>query len=137
MIQGQDFELNVENPAVPGTFIPVQDMNSFSKASDRDANTYPVFQRAAPYSVAGARNQTYDVGGYLHGTDAGQAALFAAEAAQTPIEIQVLWDGTNGFRQEVIVNSYSVDVDPESPQEIGFEFTANDTAVIVGTGPLL
>lgn len=136
MIPGENFQLNVEDPALPGTYLPVNDMNSFSKASDRDSNTYPVFQRA-PYALAGARNQTYDVGGYLFPGDPGQQALLDAELSQLPINIEVLWDGVDGFRQDVKVASYSVDVDPESPQEIGFEFTADDAAVVVGAGPLL
>jgi hypothetical protein len=136
VIQGDQFMLEVET-AVPATYVVVNDMNAFSKSSQRNSQTFPVFQRATPHSVAGPREQTYTFSGYLNPTDAGQLRLFAMEAANTTVKIRVTHDGTNGFTQLVRITTYTYDADPENLQEVSFECTADDTAVIQGTGPLL
>jgi hypothetical protein len=138
---GEDFLLQVQlAPVEPaeGVWVDVADMNRYSRRSNRDIARFPVFGRALPHSIPGTREQGFTVSGYLNHDDAGQARLRAAEAGNFPVNVRVLFDGTeNGFEQEVYVASFTHDASPEGLQEHGFEMTANDSAVIVGTGPIV
>lgn len=135
--EGADLQVNVEDPGSPGTFIPVHDMNAYNKNSNRDRTTYPVFQRAVPHTLVGAREIAFTLSGYLNMTDPGQNALRDAEANDTAIVVEVLPDGVNGFRQSVRVGTVTHDADPEAFQEYSFEMSAEDTATVVGTGPVV
>jgi len=130
---GDQFKFEVDS----GGFVIVNDMNSFSKNSDRSVTKVPVFQRVLPHVVASARDQGYTLSGFLNGSDAGQNALRAAEAADAQVDIKVTFDGSNGFTQPVKVISYTMDADPEGLQEHGFTLEADGAAIVVGTGPLL
>lgn len=133
---GSEFMIEVQ--LGDASWVLVNDMNSFSKQGQRNTNTFPVFQRATPYTVAaGAKEQTYTISGLFNPGDAGQARLLAQEAANAAVSIRITWDGTNGFTQSVKCTSYTHDATPEDPQEISFEFSAEADAVIVGTGPIL
>lgn len=136
VLQGSDFLLHVET-AVAATYVIVNDMNSFSKSGSRDTARTPVFGRATPYTSTAPKEATYDVGGLFNPTDPGQIRLREAEANNTPIKIKVMYDGVNGFTQEVKVSSFEYSATPEGFQEYGFEFAANADAVIVGTGPIM
>lgn len=115
----------------------VSSMNQFSKDVDRGVDEFPVFDQETPYTVAGKRGQNFSFGGLYQPDDAGQNALLAAELANSTINISVLWDGTNGFSQDVNITAISYSTTPEGFQEITFECSATADAVIVGTGPIL
>jgi len=132
---GADFELHVET-STPDTYILVADLNSFSRNTSRDNQTFPVFGSSIAYVIPGAREVTYTAAGFLS-TDAGQERLRTVEQSDTPVKIKVLWDGANGFTQEVRVSSTTQDATPEGLQEVSYEFAATAAAVIVGTGPLV
>ena len=132
---GADFELHVES-ATPDTFILVGDLNSFSRNTARDNQTFPVFGSTVAYVIPGTREITYTVSGFLS-DDAGQERLREAEQNDTPIKVRVLWDGTNGFTQEVRVSSTTQDATPEGLQETSFELAGTGPAEIEGTGPLV
>lgn len=136
VLQGSDFLLHVET-ATPTTYIVVNDMNSFSKSGSRDTTKTAVFARTTPYSSTAPKEASYDVSGLFNPTDAGQQRLRDMEAANTPVKIKVMFDGINGFTQEVKVSSFEYSASPEGFQEYGFELQANADAVIVGTGPIL
>lgn len=131
--RGDQFMLRVSTDAGT-TWLTVADLNSFNKSSQRNTQTFPVFQRALPHSVAGAREQTYSVAGFFNPDDAGQSALFAAEKDDTTIMVEITHDGTNGFTQVVKVGSVTYDADPEGLQEVSFDFTGEEASVVVGTG---
>lgn len=132
---GDGFQLQVNTTGV--TFVVVADMNRYERATRRNNTTFAVFANPIAYSIPGAREITYTVSGFLSDTDVGQAALFTAEQANDPIAIQVLFDGTNGFEQEVLVGSTTHSASPEGLQELSYEFSAVAAATIVGTGPLI
>lgn len=132
---GEDFEAHVET-TTPGTFELIGDMNNFSKNVSREQQTFPVFGRATPYGIPGARESSYTLSGFLS-TDAGQERLRTLEQSDSVVKIKILWDGTNGFTQDCRVGTVSIDATPEGLQEISFELSAVADAVIVGTGPLL
>lgn len=133
-IKGSSFLLKVD---IAGTPTIVEGLNKYNKQRTRQSTDFPVFNRATPWSLGGAKNEKYSVNGLLMDADPGQQALLAAEIAQTPIEITVLEDGVKGYSQQVYVNSFTHDADPEGYQAVTYEFTANADAVAVGGGDLL
>lgn len=134
---GADLVVNVEDPGSPGTYVPVNDMNSYNKNSSRDRTAYPVFMRAVPHTLVAPREVSFTLSGYLNMTDPGQQILRAAEEADTVVSLEVLPDGTNGFRQDVRVGTRTHDADPEAFQEVSFEMSAADVPTVVASGPII
>jgi hypothetical protein len=135
-VSGSDFVLKVESPAGSGTFITVQNFNAYGKRSTQAETRYPVFANPVPLTNPAPKEQTFTAAGLIDLSDAGQAVLRAAEANRTVVLIQVLFDGINGFKQNVRVGSFAHDARPESLQTVSYEFTGVDAAVIVGSGPI-
>lgn len=133
---GEDFVLNVEDPALAGSYIPVADMNSYSKSRARSRSRHPVFGGTTHVTISPAE-EDFTVGGFLNDTDAGQQALRDAADNNTIINVEVLFDGAKGFRQDVKVHTYTHDAEPEGLQEHGYEFTAVGVRTAQGGGPVL
>lgn len=133
---GQDFLVKVgaTTGATPDT---VGSMHTFSKSSSRKSDAFPIFDATLPITIPGTREQTYSMQGYLDEADTGQDTLRAAEAADTTVFLTVTRDGTNGFKQECRVTSFTYNTTPEGLQEISYEFVAAAAATIVGTGPIM
>lgn len=121
---------------VGGTYEPVSHINSFSRTSNRTVTQFAAFGLDPSIGVPGSREITYQAGGYLSIADAGQDLLEAAEKNNTTVFIQVLYDGTNGFQQEVRVGSKTGTKAPDGLQLRTYEFTAVGAATQVGTGPI-
>lgn len=138
VLTGEDLVLNVNTgTAATPAWTPVNDMNTYRKRKNRDSTKYPVFMRAVPYEVKGARSHDYTLSGYLNDDDPGQQALRNAETASAPVEVQVLPNGTDGFRQMVTVGTTEHGAEVEGLQAYSFEFTGVEEAVVVGLGPIL
>lgn len=134
VISGGNLKLNVNTgTAATPTWTPVNDMDTLGRRSNRDTNTRPVFMRNVPHQTQGARTETYAIAGLYSPGDPGQDALRKHEEDGTIAHIQVLPNGTGGWSQHVLVNSYTHDAeaDPSSLQEFGFEFTATDAKVTI------
>lgn len=121
---------------VGGIYEPVSHINSYSRNSNRTISQFPAFGLDPSIGVPGPREITFTAGGYKSVGDTGQDLLHAAEQNNTTVFVQVLHDGTNGYRQEVRVGSKTANAAPDGLQLITFEFTAVGTAVAVGTGPI-
>jgi hypothetical protein len=135
-VSGQDFLLKVETPAGSGTFITVANFNAYSKKSTSPETKYPVFANPVPLVSPGIKEQTFTVGGLFDPVDPGQAVLRAAESGQTPVMVEALFDGVNGFKQTVRVGGFTQEAKPDALQTISYDFSALDLAVQVGTGPV-
>lgn len=135
-VQGKDLRIKVESDT-PATYLLVDYMNSYSRDTDKPVDTFPVFELATPPAIAGQRGQTFSISGLFDPASAGQNRLREQELADEVANLQILFDGTNGFSQDVEVNSMSHSASPEGFQETGWECTADADAVIVGTGPLM
>lgn len=135
---GLTVEVNTGTSQAP-TWTPVNDMDAFTKGSDRNVTRRHVFGRPAPHVTLGAREQSLTLGGIFNDNDPGQVALRAAEENGTAVEVRYKWDGVNGGIQPCLVNSFSLDAsaDPESLMDHGFTLTPAGVATIVGTGPTL
>jgi hypothetical protein len=135
---GSDFEVYVLDTSVsPPSYVPVDDMNNFQRSTSRDKQTFPVFMRLTAHVIPGARGVTYTLSGFLDSGSTGQDILRAAEQNDNVVTMKFLWDGTNGFTQDVKVGSTSQNTTPEGLQETSFELLADADPVIVGSGPLV
>jgi hypothetical protein len=130
---------NTGTEAAPsaGTYSPVSDLNTVSKNSTRNTQTFGVFGRAVAYQVPGTRDQSFSLGGFLSVGDDGQGILDTAEAANTTCFIKILFDGTNGFSQAVKVGTRTLTMTPEGLDAITYALSSAADPVIVGTGPLI
>ena len=134
---GEDFILRVET-VTPGTFVTVNDLNSYSKSKAKNRSRYPVFGGTV-HTITTTGDEDYTFSGFLNDTDPGQQRLRDVANSETPVLIQVFVGGgtTNGFQQLVRVHTYTHDADPEGLQEHGFECTAVATATVLGTGVVI
>lgn len=110
------------------------DGTRYSKRGSRPATRTAVFGSAIPRTSKGTPDVGFTLTALQNPTDPGQAILYAAEEANSSVWIQVLPDGSNGFKQEVTVTSNNHDADPDSIQTVTFECTAVAARTAVGTG---
>lgn len=134
-IDGRLVTINVAATAVAaGT--PVNGLTRFSRRRTQGVNRTAVFMRTTPYLSQTQRTHTFTVTGLRINDDAGQTVLRDAEAARSSIWVSVLWDGTNGFKQEVLPSELSDDASPEGLTDYGFTFEGVAEPSVVGLGPL-
>lgn len=133
-IQGQDLIVKVEDPAAPGTFVAVENMNTLNKSKTRPVVTERVFGKAVPLRTEGTPDEPYTIGGFVTLADPGAKILLDAEKARTIVNVKILPDGTNGWTQKCYVHAYKYDAKPDGYQPIAFDLVATDIAVAVGTG---
>jgi hypothetical protein len=118
-----------------GVYSPISDLNSITRGSNRQIDTFPVFQRATAYSIPGAREVTLTLNGFLSKADTGQDMLRTAETGNTTVFIKVLPDGTNGQYQEFRVGSREWSAEAEGGlQAVSFECGAVGDPTTVGSG---
>jgi hypothetical protein len=133
---GETFRLLVET-TTPGTFIEVGGMDEWSNDNSQTIDTFPTFGAATPLGIPSPPDITFSISGFFDPVDAGQVRLRTIAVARTTVNIQVLWDGTNGYTQEVRVGSRSHGASASGgPQTTSFEFAPSDDPVIEGSGPL-
>jgi hypothetical protein len=126
-----------EAAPVAGTYAPVSDLNTVTKNSTRNTQTFGVFGRAVAYQVPGTRDQSFSLGGFVSVGDTGQTTLISAESTNTTAFIKILFDGTNGFTQAVKVGTITLGLTPDGIDTITFALSSAADPVISGTGPLL
>jgi len=119
-----------------GTYEPISHINSYGRNSNRTIEQFAAFGLDPSIGVPGPREVTFALGGYKSVGDAGQDLLHAAEQNNTTVFVQILHDGTNGYRQEVRVGSKTANATPAGLQLQTFECSAVGTPVVVGTGPI-
>jgi hypothetical protein len=136
---GDKIVIEVETTDGGGVYVPVNDMNRFSRRNTRGATRTRVFMRARPYLTRGQRETTATISGLLNTTDTGQGLLRTAMNTDVPIRLRILPDGTNGFIQQFYVNNTGNDAtpDPADMQDASFELSDAADPVVVGTGPVL
>lgn len=135
-ILGELLKLQVDDPAAPGTFVDVSNMNDYSFNSSRAVRKERVFNKTQPIrSPSTIRDQGFTIGGFVSPADSGQGILNAAEIAGTTVKVKALFDGTNGLTVVAYVTSYKTDAKPDgSFQGISYDFEPAADPVIVGTG---
>jgi hypothetical protein len=136
-LNGADLLINVET-ATPDTFVEVKDGRAWSGTLTSQSTTVAVFNRATKYTAASSTEEVYTLGWLLNLDDAGQIRVRAQARAQAATIFQFLYDGTNGFEQEMIITERGASADPDGNlMEFTATLSANDVPVVVGTGSML
>jgi hypothetical protein len=135
---GEDLLVQVEDPAAPGTFITVADLDRYTSSNTRPASRLPVFGGPA-HNTTGERAKTFTLSGFYNDDDPGQLALRAASDTNAEVTIRVLPDGTNGFECTILVGTEGgeANADEASLQTISFDCEAVTDEVPIGTGILV
>lgn len=121
--------------ASAGTYNPISDLNTINKGSNRQIDSFPVFQRETAHQVPGAREVTLTLNGYLSAGDTGQDLVRSTEAADGTVFVKTLPDGTNGESQGMRVGSREWSADASGGlQPVSFECAAAEDAVAIGSG---
>jgi hypothetical protein len=138
-LPAQGFKIEVAAKATPTVFSPVGLMHTFDVSTATNVAEFDTFDSPNPITFSGNPRRTLSVTGYLADDDAGQQILLDAAAAGDTVILKFLWDGTNGFTQEVRVNSYRGSGRAgNNPIDVTFDFTgATAAGTIVMAGPLL
>lgn len=136
----KDFKIQVASAAVPGTFVDVGQMRSWSVDGNEDLSETDVFHQDDPIENVGRERMTFGLQGLLAAAaDSGQALIQAAVAARTKVILKVLWDGTNGFTAEATVSQRRGNGSAGNGfAEVNWDFRLKPSSVtIVGTGPVI
>lgn len=136
-IAGSNFRVKV-NTGTVGTpvWTVVQDLTDYTLNNDRQSSSVSVFDKATRLTTYEAREGTMTLDGLFNDNDPGQQALRSASASNAVIGVQILWDGTNGFSQDVRVGGGSQNARPGEYLTTSFSLGGAADPVIVGTGPL-
>lgn len=136
-LNGADLVINIET-ATPDTFVEVKDGRAWSGTLSSQSTTVAVFNRATKYTAASSTEEIYTLGWLLNLADAGQTRVRLQARAQNPAIFQFLYDGTNGFQQEMIITERGASADPDGNlMEFTATLSANDVPEVVGTGSML
>ncbi len=138
IIAGTAFRFAIET-ITPGTFVNVSGMDNWSRDQSQGSTSRPFFGDGGnPFVTLDTASVTATLSGMFDPADAGQTRLLALKQSGAAVDMEVLYDGINGYTQEVRVGGGSHSAVPDgSPQAIAFSLAPTGTApVIVGTGPL-
>lgn len=134
-VQGTGITLSVEG-STAGTFIPIEGMDTYSRKSGRNSTKKSIFMRATQVKSTGPLDETINMSGLFDPLDPGQLAVLAKKAANTQFNIQITFNGTDGYTQLVQCANGDTDFKPDDYGNISFVFEAEDDAVIAGLGPI-
>ena len=133
---GEDFLLEVETDT-PGTFIPVAWMDEYEDSDAQTIDTFPSFGATTPLGIPSPPDITFSLSGMYDPEDPGQLRLRTIARARSTVNINVLHDGTNGFKQLIRVGSRTRGASASGgPQTQSFEFAPSGEPTEVGDGPL-
>lgn len=77
--------------------------------------------------MQGLKDASYSLSGFYEPTDTnGQVRIHTAWLNNSALFIKVLPDGTNGFKQEVKVDSFDTDGEADGAQEVSIELSGSD-----------
>lgn len=138
-LPANNFRCLIATAAAPTVFVPLGLMNTSDVSHTGNVAEFDVFDSDDPITFQGKPRRTLSLSGFLGDADSGQAIALAAAAAKTKPIIKFLWDGSNGFTQEVMVNAYKGNAKAgNQPIDLSFDFMATKAAgTIIGAGPLL
>lgn len=122
--RGDELDIHIET--APDVFTPVNDLFAVNAQGTRSTTSRSVFMNDTPYKTRGPRERTVTIQGIYNPEDAGQAALFAALAAdpETNVTLRLLYDGESGYSQEFQIDDDGIDSDPDAFSEISFGLSA-------------
>lgn len=133
----EDFRAEVETATGSGVYVLIGDMDTFEYSDASSLERHPTFGRTVPYATENAPEIGGTLSGFFNDTDTGQLRLRAAKRAGESVNLRILHDGTNGFRQSFRIGTIGRGASAAGGLQAGsFELAADGDPVIVGAGPL-
>jgi len=130
-IAGKSMAVRVATTAA-GTYTSVAEIKEASMSHAGNNQDISTFGSAWVLRLQGLKDATYSLSGFYNPTDTnGQVAIRNAWLNDTPLFVQFLPNGTNGFRQEVRVSSYEVSASADGAQEVSIELEGTGAIVAV------
>jgi hypothetical protein len=131
---GADVLVKVATIAAPTVFVTVENMNNYSASSTHPVTTEPVFGKAVALRAEQIAEQSFSLSGFVTLADPGMQIIADAERLRTDLMVQVLADGTNGFKQQCSVSTIKTDGNPKAFQAVALDCVATGVRTAVGTG---
>ena len=110
----------------------VAELNDSSTTLDGDNIEVSVFGEAWVKRIQGLKDGDWSFGGFYAPDDTvGQMMVQSAFINDTPIYLRVLFDGDNGFSQEVKVASFEVTAGVDGAVELSLDAEGNGDVSVV------
>jgi hypothetical protein len=131
---GADVLVKVAAIATPTVFVTIENMNNYSASSSHPVTTEPVFGKTVALRAEQIAEQSFSVSGFVTLADPGMQIIATAENLRTDVMIQVLADGTNGFKQQCSVSTIKTDGNPKAFQAVAIDCVATGPRTAIGAG---
>jgi predicted secreted protein len=91
----------------------------------RKGNSIDITLIGADYieRMAGLKDASYSLSGFYLPADTGQGMIETSWMDRSDLFVKVLPDGTNGFIQQVVVDSFDTDGEADGPVELSCELS--------------
>jgi hypothetical protein len=113
---------------VGGTYYDIAETNEVSRTFTLNNEDVSVFGDCWTARQTTIRDASYSMGGFTDLTDTnGQVIIMAAAITDQDLFLKVLFDGTNGYIQQVILESVEDSSSPSAMVTNSIEFAGNGT----------
>lgn len=119
--------------AADGPWNLIQNLTSVTvEHGSEEPTSTRVFGRTEAHLRGGALTTAWSADGLWAPADAtGQGILWDAYRTKTPVYVRYLWDGTNGYRQKVLVTSVSHPNEADATNvEVSFELEGVEGSLV-------
>jgi len=129
-MQGRKVKVQVSTNGT--TWTDVGGLNSINQSYLGNLQEVSEFGQDWAQRIYGMKDGSWSLSGTYKAADAGQQAIRNALANDQQIHVRVLWDGTNGVKQPVKVESFEVSAEAAGLVEVSIEL-AGDGAIAPAT----
>jgi predicted secreted protein len=110
----------------------VAGLNDASASIDGDNQDITAFTDTYISRLQGLKDVSYSLSGYFDSADTtGQLAIRSSLVGNTTLYIRFLYNGTNGYKQQVKVSSFEVSASVDGISEVSIELEGTDVITIV------
>lgn len=115
-----------------GTYTQVDGLTSFGMSRKGSPIEITLIGAEFIERMNGLKDASYSLGGFYEPADTnGQVAIETAWMNGSDLFIKVLADGTNGFRQQVVVDTFDTDGEADGGVEMSIELSGAAAMVAV------
>lgn len=115
-----------------GTYTAIDGISGYK--TSRKGNNIDITILTAEFikRMQGLKDATHSLSGFREPADTlGQNVILAAWTDNTELHFKALADGTNGFKQKVVVESFDDDVSADGTVELSIELAGADAMVLI------
>jgi predicted secreted protein len=114
------------------TYNTVAGINDASASIEGDNQDITAFSENYISRLQGLKDTSYSLSGYFDVADTtGQLVIRNALVTNTTLYFRFLYNGTNGYKQQVKVSSFEVSASVDGISELSIELEGTDTITIV------